>query len=110
MANIHVLMGRSKPAAATPTTLYTSPVSTKTQWYSLSVCNSGNSDDSITVWLVPSGGAAADNNMIIGKTMVVDFGDPYGYNIPQIIEPGDFIVVQSTNGNCTFTASGLQIT
>lgn len=103
-------MGQSKPAAATPTTIYTSPAATKTQMYSLIACNVGTTDDSITVWRVPSGGSAQDSNMIIGKEMVVDVADPYGWNIPTILETGDFLVVQSKNGNITFTVSGLQIT
>jgi hypothetical protein len=103
-------MGRANPAAATPVTLYTSPAATKTQMYSLIICNTSTGDDSVDVWVVPSGGAANDTNKIIGKAMVVDFGDPFGWNIPTILEAGDFVVVQSTNGNCTFTASGLKIT
>ena len=90
-------------------TLYTSPALTKTMLTSLIICNTSTGDDSARVWIVPSGGAAADSNQIIDD-MVVDFGDPYMMNSVPVLEAGDFIVVQSANGNLTFTASGLQIT
>jgi hypothetical protein len=105
---VHALLGRANPVAATPATLFTSPALTKTQVYTLIICNTSLGDDSVNVWYVPFGGAAGDSNAII-KNMVVDFGDPYVLNAPEILEAGDFIVVQSANGNVTFTASGIEI-
>ena len=109
MARVHKLLGRANPAAATPATLYTAPALTKTQIYSLCICNTSTADDSVDVFLVPSGGAAGVSNQIIND-MVIDFGDPFAWNVPQVLEAGDFIVVQSANGTCTFTASGVELT
>lgn len=109
MAQTHVSLGRANPAAATNGTLYTSPAVTKTMVTALFVCNTSSGDDSVFVYLVPSGGSANATNLIINQ-MVVDFGDPYLLNGVPILEAGDFIVVKSTNGNCTFTGAGLQIT
>lgn len=108
MPQVHVLMGRANPAAGTPNTLYTSPALTKTMLTSLLICNVGTTDDSATIWIVPSAGVAGNGNAII-VSMVVDFGDPYVMNAVPILEAGDFLVVQSAGGNLTFTASGLQI-
>lgn len=108
MGQTHKLLGRANPAAATPTTLYTAPALTKTQVYSLIICNTSSGDDSVSVWLVPSGGALANSNAIISG-MPIGTLDPYAMNVPMILEAGDFIRVQSTNGTCTFTASGLEI-
>lgn len=110
MAQAYAFLGRSKPAAATPTTLYTSPVATQTLLVTLIACNvDTNNDDNINVWVVPSGGTAQDNNAII-QNLVLDFGDPYMMNAPLILEAGDFIVVESADGNTTFSASGMTIT
>ena len=110
MAQSYKLLGRSKPAAATPTTLYTSPALTQSLLVTLIACNvNAQQDDSCDVWIVPSGGAAADDNSAI-RHLVIDFGDPYMMNAPVILEIGDFIVVRSANGNVTFTASGMLIT
>lgn len=110
MAQSYKLLGRDKPAAATPVTLYTAPVATQALLVTLIACDTNaGQDDSIDVWIVPSGGAAADNNSII-RHLTIDFGDPYMMNAPVILETGDFIVVQSSGGNVTFTASGMLIT
>lgn len=109
MAQTQAFLGRSSPAAATPTTLYTSPVSTKTMVTSLYVCNTSTTTaDTIRIFLVPSGGSAGVTNAIY-YDMVVPVGNPFLANAVPLLETGDFISVYSLNGTTTFTASGLQI-
>lgn len=109
MPTTQVFLGRANPGAATPGTLYTAPASTKAMVTSLYICNTGASPDSIRVWVVPSGGAAANSNAIYFD-MPIPVGNTFLANAVPLLETGDFIVVQSANGNCTFTASGIEIT
>lgn len=109
MAQTQVFLGRANPAAATPGTLYTSPAVTKTMVTSLYICNTSGVSDTVRIWLVPSGGAAGNSNAVYFD-MVIPAGNPFLANAVPLLEAGDFIVVQSANGTCTFTASGLTIT
>ena len=101
------------PAAATPVTLYTSPAATVSMVALLTACTTTKSpsaqDDSIRVWVIPSGQSAADQYLVICD-MVVDATDPYVLNAPIVLNAGDFIQVQSANGTIAFNGSCLQIT
>lgn len=106
MAQAQALLGRSKPAAATPTTIYTS-TGLKTMLVTLTCCNTDAAvADTIAVWIVPSGGSAGDTNAVV-KNLVVAFGDTYIFSAPVVLASGDFIVVQSANGDVAFAASGM---
>lgn len=110
MSQLHKLLGRSNPAAATPTTLYTAPSSTTTLVSSLHICNTDvNNSDSVQIMFVPSGGSAGVSNAIIFN-LVIPPGNPFIMNTVPVLMTGDFISVRSANGTTCFTASGVEIT
>jgi hypothetical protein len=113
MAQIFAPFVGLQPAAATNTTLFTSPAATQTMVAWLSACTTTKlpspQDDSIRVYVIPSGNVAADQYLLICD-MVVDATDPYLMNTPIILNTGDFIQVYSQNGNISFNGSGLELT
>lgn len=113
MAQIFAPFGGNQPAAATNTTLFTSPAATQTMVAWLAACTTTKlpspQDDSIRVYVIPSGQVAADQYLVICD-MVVDATDPYLMNTPIVLNAGDFIQVYSQNGNISFNGSGLELT
>lgn len=116
MAETYVPFTGIKPAAGTPTVLYTAPAATTSMGAAIHACNitkaGAGADDSIRVWRVQSGGSTAnptDANALI-MDMVVDQFDPYIMNSPIVLNTGDSIVVYSTNGNVAFNGSTLEMT
>ena len=108
MPQVYKLLGRANPSASSPTIVYTAPLLTTVLVSSILVTNTGSADDSIQIFFVPALGAAGPSNAIIWN-LVIPVGNPYAANVVPILAPGDFIVVESANGNCTFTISGLEI-
>jgi len=108
----YVSFGGIKPAAATPTVLYTAAGAIPTMSAWITACNTTKagtgSDDTIRVWVVPSGQSvvAPSDQYLIVCDMTVDEFDPYLLNTPIVLNTGDSIVVQSTNGNVAFNGSG----
>jgi hypothetical protein len=100
--------GRQNPAAATNTTLYTSPASTTAQLQCLMICNTTNADDLVRVFVVPNAGSADVSNAII-YDLIINYGNPFAMNTIPTLGPGDFIQVYSLNGTSVFTASGLEL-
>ena len=99
------ILGQSKPAAATPATLYTVPANKQAQ-LNLFVANQSTAD-TIRIAVVPSGISLAVQHYI-----VYDFSIPANgiLNITGLVmNAGDFVVAYSTNAYCSFTASGLEI-
>ena len=109
MAQATKPLGRSAPAAATPATLYTAPASTTTIVSSLVICNTNAASDTFRVYLVPSGGSLNVNNAVYYDVAITG-KNSFSANIVPVLMTGDFIMVWSLNGYCTFTASGLEIT
>lgn len=63
-------LGQSQIQSASAETLYTVPASTSTVLSVLVIANTTSSDATISVWHVPNGGSAGDDNAII-KTITV---------------------------------------
>lgn len=112
-AETYAAFGGIAPAATTLTTLYTSPASTVSIVSLFAACTTTKGaaaqDDSIRVYVIPSGQVAADQYLVICD-MVVDATDPYVLNAPIVLAAGDFIQVQSANGTIAFNGSCLQVT
>lgn len=96
-ANYQALISkRVSPAQLTgsTTTLYTVPASTTSYLRSIILSNDTTSAVTATIYLVPTGGSAADTNKLIGaKSLPVD-GTPLQFNYGQdevILEAGDTI-------------------
>ena len=109
MAQTHKRLGRTTPAAATNTTSYTAPASTKALITSIIVSNTGAAAETMRIFAVPSGGSAGVTNALYYDVPVPD-NDTFVANIAVLLETGDFLVVYSLGGALTFTTSGIEIT
>lgn len=98
-------LGQAAPAAATPTTLYTTPVDKRAS-VKLTVTNRSASGDSITVWLIPSGQTAA-NEYLVSSGEVVG-GNTSFTSVVWTLAAGDFLRAESTGGNVTFMVNGIE--
>ena len=100
------LKGTSKPGANTDTTLYT--VSGSACVVNLSACNThGSNSDDVEIYVVPSGQskglqhAIEVDTTLAAKAVIERTGIVMGV--------GDFIVVNSTNGNVAFNVWGMDL-
>lgn len=99
------LQGRSKPAAATDTTVFTA---TTPIVVTLNVVNlSGATDNTIRVYVVPSGATAANEHLIENDTDLVAKGVIERTGI--VLGTGDFIVVYSNNNTSVFNVWGVEL-
>ena len=108
MTMVHKLLGRSKPAAATPTSVYSPAVGVSTIVSSIIVCNVSAVTDKFRIYNVPAAGAENVNNAIY-YDIEVQPGDSFLANVTTVIQPQGFISVEATGGNLTFTLSGLDV-
>ena len=100
------LKGTSKPSGNTDTTLYT--VSGSACVVNISACNThGSNSDDVEIYVVPSGQskglqhAIEVDTALAAKAVVERTGIVMGV--------GDFIVVNSTNGNVAFNVWGVDL-
>jgi hypothetical protein len=101
------LLGQSKPAATTPTDLYTVPASTQAN-LNLFVANQEQAGDTIRVSLALAGLALESKQYIVYD---VSIAANSVYKITGIsLAATDKLRVYSTNGTCSFTATGVEIT
>jgi hypothetical protein len=108
MAQTHKRLYTGQPAAATNTTGYTAPASTKAIISSIFCCNTG-SETTIRVFLVPNGDAAGVDNALY-YDLTIRAGDTFLINGVPVLEESDFLVFYSVSGGVTFTVSGLELT
>ncbi len=102
----------SKSAENALTTQYTFPTGTRTIIDKFTATNYSAGSETISVYLVPSGGSAGDDN-ITPKAKALAAGETYTF--PEIVghtlESGDFIATDpSTGGAINIRATGRQIT
>ncbi len=101
----------SKFASATSTTEYTVPSNTKTIIDKFTATNTDASARTLSVYFVPSGGAAGSSNLII-NAMNIPIGE--AVDISQlkshILNAGDFIVISASAGaTIVVRASGREV-
>lgn len=107
MAANNIIMGHVKPAAATPTTLYTVPVGRQAN-VNLFISNlHASAIDYFNVGLVPNGDSLGDDNYI-AYNMAIEAGKTINYT-GIALAAQDLISVNSTNGSIAFVATGLEI-
>jgi hypothetical protein len=108
MPTAYKVLGQSYPTAATATTLYTVPSATSTVVSTISVCNQSGTADTVNIAIRPSGAT-------LSTTHYIASGEPIGGNSMIHITSGitlattDVITVLSTNGTCSFSAFGSEI-
>ena len=110
MAQTHKRLGQANPAAATATTLYTAPAATTTILSALTICNTGAASDSVRVCISTGGGTTVAAAGALMWELVIPPGNPFNANIVQDLNTGETLNVQSANGSCTFTLSGMELT
>jgi ATP-dependent protease ClpP protease subunit len=91
------------------TTLYTVPSGKKAIIKQILLSNTSASDVTVTIYLVPSGGTAGANNMIV-PGITVNAKTVVTIDMAQVMNAGDFLVgVQNTSGAVTVTISGVEV-
>jgi|SRR5579885_563633 hypothetical protein len=109
MAETYKVLGQAKPAAATLTDLYTVPAATQAIVAAIVVCNQSSSADTFRISVAPGGAADAVSQYIAWDT-TVNGNDSLPLTLGIGLSATDKIRCRSTNGNVSFTASGVEIT
>ena len=107
MAVSYKVLGQSRPASATATTLYTVPTGTGNYAVisTLNVVNTTNASDTIRVAVRPAGAALADKHYIIYGVGVSAY-QSQAYTIGITMASTDVLTVYSDNGNVSFNLFG----
>ena len=106
MATANKILGQSKPAAATPTVLYTVPGSTQAN-VNIFISNQASGVDSVRLAVTKSGNSLATSDYLLYDTPIQPNSS---LNITGIaLAAGDFITVYSSGGNSSFNATGIEI-
>lgn len=101
------LLGQNKPDASVNTNLFTVTSGNQVQ-FSLFVCNQGSTIDQFTVALIPAGEPETVNTYIAYKTPLIGHGVFAASGL--YLNSGDQVIVESLNGEVSFTATGIEIT
>lgn len=93
------------------TTVYTSPILTRTIVDKFSGCNTSGATITVTVKVIPSGGAAATGNVFVSaKTLAAGESYQFPEIVGQKLEPGDFISVLPSATGFNLRGSGTHVT
>jgi hypothetical protein len=109
MAETYKVLGQAKPAAATLTDLYTVPAATQTIISTIVIANQSSAADTVRVSHAPNGAADALSQYLIYGT-TINGNDALPLPIGGGAQATDKIRVYSTNGTCSFTAYGVELT
>ena len=107
MATNNMIMGHLAPAAATPTTLYTVPAGRQANVNIFVTNTHASATDYFRLALVPNGDSIGTDNYIAYQ-MPVDSGKSLNYT-GIALAAEDLISIYTTNGTCSFVATGLEI-
>jgi hypothetical protein len=80
------------------TTLATVSQGQRWKMTALTLCNFSGSAETVTVYVVPSGSAAANGNTVI-KSLSIPSADTYVFDSPLQLNAGDFIVGIGSTGS-----------
>lgn len=103
MARTDKILGQSKPAAATPTVLYTVPASTQAEMV-IYACNQDAVNDTVKVELVPVGGTVGTE----GYILFLDLSGISTQSVKAFLNAGEAVRVESVNGTSSFNATGAE--
>ena len=101
------IFGQALPVPLIPTNLLTVANDAQAQ-ISLFVCNQGVTIDQFSIELLPSGDSPDPSRFIAFNTPILGNGVFAVAGVS--LNSGDSVVVSTVNGNCSITATGLQIT
>lgn len=108
MPNTYKVLGQSKPAATTLTTLYTVPSSTSTVASTLTICNLGVST-TVRVAVRPAGASIADQHYIIYNA-TANSNDTLFFTLGISLAATDVVSVYAGTANVSFNLYGTEIT
>jgi len=101
------IFGQALPVALVQTNLLTVPNGEQAQ-INMFVCNQSSSYDYFSIELIPSGDNPDPARFVAFNTPVLPNGV---FSMAGIsLNSGDAVVVSTTQGNCSFTATGMGIT
>jgi hypothetical protein len=87
------------------TTVYTTPVNTRTYVKDINICNTTATSLTVSVYLVPSGGTAGTGNALFYEWLLYP-RDLYRWQGVQVMNVGDRIQVSASASGATITVSG----
>lgn len=102
-----IIFGQNKPIASQDTNLFTVTSSHQAQ-FSIFVANQGTAVDYFTIALVPNGQSLQTKNYIAFSTPIPGNGVVSYGSIS--MGAGDQVRISSSLGQCSFTATGLDVT
>jgi hypothetical protein len=108
MTETYKPLGQSKPAATTPTDIYTVPAATSAVLSTVFICNQGSVTDTFRVSVRVAGGAAdVKQYLVFDKT--INAKDAYPILLKFGLAATDVVTVYSGLGNISFNLSGAEI-
>jgi len=87
------------------TTVYTTPVNTRTYVKDINICNTTATSLTVSVYLVPSGGTAGTGNALFYEWLLYP-RDLYRWQGVQIMNAGGTLQVKASATGATITVSG----
>lgn len=112
MADTYQVLGQLAPSSTTLSTVYTVPANTSTTISSIIVCNTSGASgasDKFRISVAPAGGS--DNiTQYIYYDVVISKQDTFIATVGITLATTDVIRCYSTNGTCSFSLYGIQIT
>jgi len=102
------VLGQSNPTANTATTLYTVPSATSAVASTLSICNTGAANATVSVAVVPGGGSVTTQNYVVNGTNLVG-NDTIFLTVGFALATTDIVSVTANTGNVSFSLFGSQI-
>jgi hypothetical protein len=109
MPTAYLVLGQSAPAATTETDIYTVPALTSAVASSVIVCNRSATPDSFRISVAVGGGATANQDYIY-YDLAIGSNDTFIATIGITLATTDVVRVYSTNGTCSFSLYGSEIT
>ena len=109
MTTNYKILGQSAPTAATETLHYTVPSSTSTIVKSINITNRSSSADTYSIALVTTAASAATSGQFIAYNTSIAGNSTVSIKAGYTLATGNGIRVTSTNGTCTFTSFGAEI-
>lgn len=108
MAEVNICK-QSAPSAATLTTLYTVPASTRTIGSTLVACNRSGTATTFRVAVRPLGAAIADQHYLLYDVTIAG-NDTYMATIGMTLAATDIVSVYATLATVSFTLFGVEVT
>jgi hypothetical protein len=104
------LLAQTSPTANTETLNYAVPTSTSTVVRSINITNTSSVSDKYYIAIVSASGASATNKDYISYNNVIQGNSTISIKAGYTIQASGGIRIKSTNGTCTFSTYGAELT